>query len=261
MAALLASALAGVLVAASLAGSYALAAGVALVQVILLVGLAVTSGVPAARASGAVALVGGVVAALLVLGNSDGALDPEWLTPAVAAAGAGFVAMAVVQLARRDGRQELTASLTLGVTALLLAVFSATWLGLGTDDRGEALLLLALAGTATGAAIAIFPGPLLLWAVGGAIGAASVGLIMQTYVVDIAATDLSLTQAALVAGLAGLAAVAGVGIARLLRDDRTQADAVPPVAVSAALTAALPVVLAAPVAYAASWAVVAGLIS
>lgn len=261
MAALLASALAGVLVAASLGGSATLVAAVALVQALVLLGLALASGIPAARTSSAVAFVAGVVGAVLLAANADGPLDPDWLTPVLATIGAGFVVLVIVQLARRDGRVRLTASLTLGVTGLLLVASATLWLGLGTDETGTAMLLLGLSGAATAAAIAIFPGPLLLWAVGGTIGAASVGLIMQTYVVDIAETDLTLAEAALVAGSAGLAAVAGIWVARLVLADRTQADAPPSTIVAALLTAALPVVLAAPATYAAAWAVTAGLVA
>jgi hypothetical protein len=260
MAALLASALAGVLVAASLGGQHLLAAAVVLVQALLVVGMARFSDVPAARTSGAVALVAGAVASVLVAQQPDGPLDPQTLAPVLIASGGGFVALVIVQLARSDGRARLTASLSLGVTMLVLASATAIWLGLGTDEVGEAVLLVALAGTAVGAAIAVFPGPVLLWAVGGVIAAASVGLIMDAYAPPVADSTLSAGAAALVAGLCGLAAVAGLWVARLVRDDRSVEDAPMPGPGYALLSATLPVVLAAPVAFCAAWAVADGLV-
>lgn len=261
MAALVASAVAGVLVAASLGGQYLLAAAVVGLQALLVLGVVRASDVPAARSSGAVALVAGVLASVLVTAETAGSLDPQALRPVLVASGGGFVALVLVQLARRDGRARLTASLSLGVTMLVLASSAAMWLGLGTDELADAVLLVALAGTATGAAIAIFPGPLVLWAVGGGVAAASVGLIMDAYAAPIADSSLSAGAAALVAGTCGLAAVAGVWAARLVRDDRSVQDAPMPGSVHALLAAALPVVLAAPVAFSAAWAVTEGLVA
>ncbi len=261
MAALLASAVAGVLVAASLGGQWVLAAAVVGLQALLILGFVRATDVPAARASGAVALVAGALASGLVAAEAAGSLDPQTLRPVLVASGGGFVALVIVQLARRDGRARLTASLSLGVTMLVLASSASIWLGLGTDDPGEAVLLVALAGAATAAAIAAFPGPLLLWAVGGGIAAASVGLIMDAYAPPIADSSLSAAAAALVAGMSGLAAVAGLWVARLIRDDRVVEDAPMPSGVHAMLAASLPVVLAAPVAFTAAWAVVEGLVA
>lgn len=261
MAALLASAVAGVLVAASLGGQYLLAAAVVGLQALLVLAMVRASDVPAARTSGAVALVAGALASALVAAESAGPLDPQTLRPVLVASGGGFVALVIVQLTRRDGRARLTASLSLGVTMLVLASSAAIWLGLGADDLGEAVLLVALAGTATGAAIAAFPGPLLLWAAGGGIAAASVGLIMDAYAPPIADSSLSAGAAALVAGTCGLVAVAGLWVARLIRDDRAVEDAPMEASVHALLAATLPVVLAAPVAFSAAWAVVEGIVS
>ncbi len=261
MAALLASAVAGVLVAASLGGQYLLAAAVVGLQALLVLAMVRAGDAPAARTSGAVALVAGALASALVAAQAAGPLDPQTLRPVLVACGGGFVALVIVQLTRRDGRARLTASLSLGVTMLVLASSAAIWLGLGADDLGEAVLLVALAGTATGAAIAVFPGPLLLWAAGGGIAAASVGLIMDAYAAPIADSSLSAGAAALVAGTCGLVAVAGLWVARLIRDDRAVEDAPMPASVHALLAASLPVVLAAPVAFSAAWAVAEGIVS
>lgn len=259
MASLAASALAGVLVAASLGGRYVLAAGVVAVLAVLMLSVVAASDIPASRTSAAVALVAGAAASLMVA-LEGGPLDVDVLQPVLVAVGAGFVATVIVQLARRDGRDRLSASWMLGVTALVLAAMSAAWLGLGDDALGEALLPLALAGVAVASAITVFPGPQWLWAIGGTIGAASMGPIMAAYVPVIDDTAITPAQAALVAGASGLAAVSGLWVARLVRDDRSPADAPMPARSALLLTAALPVVLAAPVAFAASWAVTSELV-
>jgi hypothetical protein len=268
VAALLASALAGLVVAASLGGRYALAAGVALAQALLALGLARSTDTPAARTSAGLALLAGLVASGLMLVEGEQAFDLQALTPVLATIGAGFVAMIVVQIARRDGRDRLTASLTHGVMMLPLSTALTGWLILGDDTVGTALLLLALTGAAVGAAIMIFPGPAPLWMLGGTIGAASVGLVLQAYVAEVDAADLGLLVPVVVAGTCGLAAALGVWTARLVRDDHPlgrhahvaiHVDASP---LTHALTVtALPLAFAAPVGVAAAWAVAEGLLT
>lgn len=262
MASLLASALAGVLVGASLADSYGLAAGVVLVQVLLLVGLVRTADVPAGPTSAAVAFVVALASVAVLTSTAESSFDLDALLPLLVAFGVGFVALTIVQLARRDGRDRLTGSLTFGVTAVLLSVATAGWLALGDGDIGTALLLLALAGTATGAAMMIFPGPSWLWVIGGTIAAASVGLIMQAYAPPVDGADLGPVVASVVAGACGFAAGVGVRAARLLRDEQQiDAEIAPPRLDHALVAAALPVALAAPVAVAAAWAVAEGLLA
>ena len=269
MAALVASALAGALVAASwFGGRYALAAGVAVVQVLLVVGLARTVEVPAGRTSAALALLAGLGSGAYVVATAEGPFDPETMAPVLVAVGAGFVGMVIVQLARRDGRDGLTPSLTFGVTALILTTATVGWLALGDDSVGEAMLLVGLTGAAVGAAIMIFPGPAPLWLVGGTIAAASVGLILQTYVEPIDAADLGPLAAALTAGVCGFASTVGVWTARLLRDERalgrhaSRATHVPLSPLIHVLTvAAMPLALAAPAAAAAAWAFSEGLLT
>jgi len=261
VAALLASALAGLLVAGTLGGRYALAGAVALAQLILVLGSARASDVPASRVSGAVALLAGLITVGLIVSRPEQTLEVDALLPVVGTAGLGFVAMIVVQLVRRDGRERLTTSLTVGVMTLLLAVGGAIWLGLWGDDLGTALLLLALAGTATAAAIASFPGPPSLWAIGGAIASASVGLLLHTYAPQVSDLDLNPGVAALVAGVSGLAGLVGVGAARLAAADQAMGGSAMPALPAGLLSAALPVVVAAPVAFGLGWAVVEGVLA
>jgi hypothetical protein len=269
MAALVASALAGALAAASwFGGSYALAVGVAVVQLLLVVGLARTVEVPASRTSAALALIAGLGSGAYVVATAEGPLDPETMTPVLVAVGAGFVGMVIVQLARRDGRAGLTPSLTFGVTVLLLTTAAVGWLALGDDPVGEAMVLVGLTGAAVGAAIMIFPGPAPLWLVGGAIAAASVGLILQTYVEPIEASDLGPRAAAIIAGSCGFVSTVGVWTARQLRDERAlgrHASRVTHVPLSpqthVMAVASLPLALAAPAVVTAAWAFSEGLLT
>jgi len=233
-----------------------------LVQVLLLVGVVRTADVPAGRASAAVAFLAGLSSVAVVTITAEGSFDLDALLPLLVAFGVGFVAMVLVQLLRRDDRDRLTGSLTLGVTALLLSVATAGWLGLGDSDTAGALLLLALAGTAIGAAMMIFPGPSWLWVIGGTIAAGSVGLIMQAYAAPVDDADLGPVVALVVAGVCGFAAAVGVRAARLLRDER-QIDVAlaPPHMDHLLVVATLPVVVAAPVAVGAAWAVAEGLLA
>jgi hypothetical protein len=269
MAALVASALAGALVAASwFGGRYGLAAGVAAVQALLVVGLARTVVVPAGRVSSAVALLAGLGSGGYVAATAEGPFDPDTMAPVLVAVGAGFVGMVIIQLARRDGREGLTPSLTFGVTALILTTATIGWLALGTDSAGETMLLVGLTGAAVGAAIMVFPGPVPIWVVGGTIAAASVGVILQTYVEPIDAADLGRLAAAAMAGLCGFASTVGIWAARLLRDETllgghvSPQTYVPPSPLTHLLTvAALPLALAAPAAVTGIWAFTEGLLA
>ncbi len=233
MAALLASALAGALVGATLLGTPALAAGVVVVQLLLVLGVVASSDLPALRASGVVALLAGAGSVAAVVLRDPG-LPLSSLDPLVAAGGLGVVALAVVQLARRDGRARLTGSFTTGVAMLALVVTAAIWVGL-----------------AVGVAFDVFPGPRWLWVTGGTIAAAGAGLLVQTYApqaAELASQGDRLPGgapvAALLAGGAALAATLGLAVARWLTTDPS---AIPARAASALLTATVPVVLAAPV--------------
>jgi hypothetical protein len=218
VAALLACALAGVLVGATLAGTWWLVGGVVLVQAVLVAGVVRTDLAPALRACGAVALVAGAAGTAAVAALDPG-VPPDALTPLVAVVGLGLIAMTVVQLARRDGRGRLTASLTAGVLMLALVAAAGVWVGVDVYPAGPAALLAALAGLAVAVAFAVFPGPRWLWVVGGTIAAAATGLLVQTYAPQAADADLAVLPAALLAGAAGLAGWAGLLVARWFASD------------------------------------------
>ncbi len=250
MAALLASALAGALVGATLLGTPALAAGVVVVQLLLVLGVVASSDLPALRASGVVALLAGAGSVAAVVLRDPG-LPLSSLDPLVAAGGLGVVAQAGVQLARRDGPARQTGALTTGVAMLALVVTAAIWVGLAVYPAGPAALLVAFTGLAVGVAFDVFPGPRWLWVTGGTIAAAGAGLLVQTYApqaAELASQGDRLPGgapvAALLGGGAALAATLGLAVARWLTTDPS---AIPARAASALLTATVPVVLAAPV--------------
>jgi drug/metabolite transporter (DMT)-like permease len=113
---------------------------------------------PAARTSGVLGLVIGLSTTMLVAVGQDDPVGSAELLPVAAALGVALVVTAVAQLARRD-RTRLTASFTFGVLVAALAVVPVFWLALWSDRRARPSSLLGLAGAATAAAFAVFPGP------------------------------------------------------------------------------------------------------
>ena len=243
--------MAGLLVGATLLGRWPLAVTVALLQALLLLGLVRGSDVPAARTSGVLALVVGLGTTVLVAAGPEQPPGSADLLPVAAAPGAALVAMAVVQLARRD-RARLTASFTFGVSIAVLAVMPVFWLALWSEPEGTALQLVALAGAATAAAFAVFPGPRLLWVAGGAIAAAGVGLLVRAYASDVASA-VSPGPAAALAAVAGLAAAGGLWASRLVAADHPPSGP----AETALLAASTAPTLAAPVSYGLAWLLLA----
>jgi hypothetical protein len=210
---LLACALAGVLVGATLAGTWWVVAAVVVVQAVLVLGVVRTDLAPALRPSAAVALVAGVAGAVAVALLEPGAVSDS-LTPLAAAVGLGLVAMAVAQLARRDGRDRLTASLAAAVLMLALVAAAGVWVGLHVRPAGPAAMLVALAGLAVGIAFTVFPGPRLLWVVAGTVAATGTGLLVQSYAPQAADAGLGAPPAALVAGTAAFVGWVGLFVAQ-----------------------------------------------
>ena len=249
---LLASATAGLLVTATLLGRYALAGTVAVVQAVLLLALLPGSAVPAVRSSGMLALPIELATTGLVAVGAEKPIGSAELLPVVAAPGVALVAMAVVQLARRDGRAHLTASLTWGVTMTVLMVALVFLLAVWSDPDGVAVLLVSLAGAAIAAAFAVFPGHRLLWGAGGTVAASGVGLLVQVYAEDVSSSAVSPGPAAALAASAGLGAAGGLWSGELVAADAGgDASNAPGGAArtSPLVKATLPLTLAAPVAF------------
>ena len=229
MTAALAALLAAGLVVGGLTVEAALAVAVVLVQGCLAVRWFTALQVPGARAGVGLVAVTGIAADLAVLASDDA--RPMGRVSAVL--GVALLGALAVQLFRRDGRADLTASLVATGSALVMAGSAAGWLALETLDDGLVLVvavaaaavpLLDDAGRAAGAS---------RWlAAPGALVVAGVAALAVA-----AASDLAVWSALGCALAAAVAArVSAVFAARVA-------------APASPLTAALPLVLAAPAAY------------
>ena len=209
---------------------------VLLVAVLLAQGLLVAGWLPALRVPGA---VGGrlVVAATAVVADIAVLVADETrpLEHVAAVLALALLAALAHQLVRRDGRVELTASLTATGAAAVLAGLASAWLALDVSRAGTGLLVLA--------AVAAAAAPLADLAAGAAGLPRWVGFLGAVAVTGLAAVAVAATTnvslaAALVAGTGGAVA------ARLAVLLANRAVAPHPL-----LSAALPAVLVAPAVY------------
>jgi hypothetical protein len=142
----LTSAVAGVLVAASLGGRAALAGAVFPLQVALVVGWLGVLGVRAGLGAAGIAVAAAAVADGLV---ATGPTDTRRLVGVMAV---GLLVALIHQLVRRDGRHGVTASLAATVAAIALACSLATLVSLRAGAGGKAVVLTAV-GAAAGAVL------------------------------------------------------------------------------------------------------------
>jgi hypothetical protein len=142
----LTSAVAGILVAASLGGRVALAAALLPLQVALVVGWVGILGVRAGLGVAGIAVAAAAVADVLV---ATGPADARRLMAVIAI---GLLVALLHQLFRRDGRAGLTASLAATVSAITLVCALATFAALRAGVAGSSAALSAL-GSAAGAVL------------------------------------------------------------------------------------------------------------
>jgi len=257
--AILAAGLAGLLLLASVAGDLVLVGAVVLAQVVLLVGLTRTVPVPAAQRAAGLALTAGVVAAVAVA-LDDSAPNLGIVAPVL---GVGLLGALLLELARRHDRSELTASLTYTVTALVLAVLVVSWVVLRTAPGGGTSVAVGLVGVAVVDLAEGLPGPRPMWRLVAIIAAAGAGVALTTIeTVNDAAPPVSVMVIATFTALLAVAAAAIVDRVELeLAEERATTGPAPvtggrrrrarrsSIDGPLALRAALPVTLAAPVAY------------
>jgi hypothetical protein len=155
-----------VLVLAGYAHEAVVVLAVALLQVTLAVSWHDATALPGRRGGALVAVAAGVGASLaVVFDRADGEV-----TPLLGAVGIGFVLALFHQLARRDGRPDVVASLSGTVTLVVLTALPATWVAERESRGGAAVLACA----ATAAAIAVLGTILPRWPLlGGALGVAA----------------------------------------------------------------------------------------
>ncbi len=153
MPALLAAGLSGLLLLASAAGEWILAAAVILVQALLLLALSGIVRVPRARAAAALALVVGGISCVAVI-RADTA--PDWGAMAVVL-GLAVLGAFVAELVRRD-REQLVESLGLTTTAVILAGLLVGWVALRTAPDGTVSLGIAAAAVGVAGLVEALPG-------------------------------------------------------------------------------------------------------
>jgi hypothetical protein len=254
VAAFLAAGLAGVLVLANLVGTPLLAAGVAVVVVVLTLGAVRPAEVPGSGRAAGLALVVGI-AGLVALAVDDSA-DAGSLA---AVLGPSLVAAIALQIARRDGRPRLTASLTLAVTACVLALLPAMWVALRESVDGRASVLVGLTGVAVATLVEGLPGSRAMVRTVAVLAAGASGALLSFAVMTVrdAAHPLNAVVLATFAAVATAAANAAVdriaAEARVLvsRDAPPTAYVEPGAFLAAVLPLriSLPFVVAAPVTY------------
>jgi hypothetical protein len=245
MPAVAAAGLAGVLLVASLAGELPLAVAVIVAQALLLLTLARSVRVPAAREATVCAMVAGAIAALIVAYSTE-----ETALGLVAPVlGLGFLGGIVLQLSRRHGRTELTLSLTFAVTALVLAALLVSWVALRTTPNGAAAVAIGLAGVAVASLAESVPGTRSMWRLVGVIAAAGVGAgLGSLQQIDDVAPPVNVMVLAALTAL--LAAAAGAVVDRIEADAGATAPTPEPAGASIlSLRVVLPAAFAAPGAY------------
>jgi hypothetical protein len=224
---------------AAAVGRPLLGAGVAAVQVVFTLGGVRSAPMPAARAGAWLALIVAVGASVWMV-----AADADGLWPMAVFLAPAFVAAVTIQLARRDGRQAMTMSLTVTVAACALALLPVAWLALRAAGDGIHAVWLGLLGVAVVGLTELVPVPvvprrLVAIVLAGAI-AAGLALVASGM-----AAALSTTGAVVVAASAALSAV----IAFAAVDRITAETAENTTGALTPLRMTLPVVVAAPVSY------------
>ena len=231
MTAAVAAGLAGALVLGGVIDPLVLLPAVLLTQVLLAV-----AWFPALRATsplgGRVVVLAAAAAADVAVLAADETRPMEHVAPVLALA---MLAALAHQLARRDGRGELTTSLTATGAATVFACLGSAWLALDVSREGTGLLVVGAVAAAAPAVVELGRSRLgrPRWA--GAVWAAAVTGVAAAAVAE--TTDVSLP----VALAAGAGAVVAARLAMLLAE---RAPAPHPL-----LPAALPPVLVAPVVY------------
>ncbi len=249
MSSLLAAGLIGVLAVGSAAGGMFLAGGVLIAQVVFVMGAVRLAPVPAANSAAWLALLVGVGAT----GWTAWAGLPG-LAPVAIVLGPALVLAIVLQLFRRDGRPQLTASLTLTVAACVLAVLPVAWVGLRYAEGGSHAVALGLLGAGIAVlADALGVSPMLRRLLAVLVAAAlAAGLVMWLGTFS----DVPPVSAVTVAAFGAVMAIVALAVVDVLayesrrRQGQLVAARARDVAVAVTpLRVVMPIVVAAPVVY------------
>lgn len=161
MGGLLTLALGAALALAAHTGELAVAAAVALAQVLLASSVFAGQAVHSARVAAGVVIAGGFLATVLTLwpqaiGGGDGAATLAGLAPAAAAV---MLTALLAQMARRGGRPGLTTALALTVTLGVLATMLAAWVAAARLPGSSELVTVGAAAVAVTSLGLSLPGP------------------------------------------------------------------------------------------------------
>jgi hypothetical protein len=227
MPAALTVALAGALALAAYAAEAPVVLAVLVVQGLLVWGWYDALDVPGRTGGSVLAGAAAVTADVLLLVRDDS----RALTPVTGVLAVAMIGAMVHQLARRDGRQRLTESLTATMTLVVLATLGALFVSSEQTLGGPALVALAALSAAVAAGASMLPLPTALVTGGAAVG----GLLLGLLVAGI--TDLTVGPALTTGAAAAATALAAITfVRRAKRPDLATA-------------AALPLLSVAPVAY------------
>jgi hypothetical protein len=246
--AVLSVSLCGILALTSYTDPMAVAAGVAVTQLVLAGAAFQGPAVPAPRTACVVVAVGGLVATALVtwpdlLSGFDGSHAGDaaresggTLMGLAPAAGVVVVGSIVREMARRGRRTALTASIAATVSLGVWAVLLAAWVAAAKTDDGDQIVLVATVAVAVAALAWSIPGPR------GVIGPLAVlaGTAAAAGLTTVVTDPLDLPIAVGLAGAATLLTVCGRAIASTLAADPARRLSV---------EAVLPLVLVGPIAF------------
>jgi hypothetical protein len=236
---LLLAALAAVLAVAAAVGRPLLGAGVATVQVVCTLGGVRPAAVPAVRPGAWLALAVSVGTSLwMVLGDRNG------MWPVAALLAPAFVVAIMIQLARQDGRHDMTASLSMTVAACALAVLPVAWLALRAAEGGVHAVWLGLLGVGVVGLAELLPAPAVARRLVGILlaGAVAAGLML---VAGGMAAAVPAVGGVVVTAFAALTSVTAIAAADRVAAEVDEGSA----GMLTPLRVTLPIVVAAPVSY------------
>jgi hypothetical protein len=211
------------------AGPVAVLVGaVALVQLLVVVRWFAVLAVSAAARGGAVVGAAAAIGADLAVALRD---DRRPLVPVTAVLGLAVLAALVQQLARRDGRDGLTASLSATVSLAGVTALGSCYLGAQASRDGTAFVVAGVVAAATAVVFAALPGPEVVGAGVGLVAGVGSGGVVGVL------SDLG----PVTGGLVGLGCVVAAGVTAAVARRAVHPDSW--------VVAGMPLLLTAPVAF------------
>lgn len=205
-----------------------LVAAVALVQLLVVARWFAALDVSAAARGGALVGAAAAIGADLAVALRD---DRHALAPVTAALGLAMLAALLQQLVRRDGRDRLTASLTATVVLAAVGALGSCYLGVQSSRDGTAFVVAGVVAAAAAVVATALPGPEALAGSLGVLAGAGTGVVAGVL------SDLGPRTG----GLVGLGCALAAGVTAAVARRAVRPDPL--------VTAGLPLLLTAPVAF------------